>query len=85
MFNISNQGKSAQDVLEELLYNYSYCIESVTIQSIPIYTLQPNVKIAVKDQESKIDGEYVVNKISIPLTYNGVMSINATKAPVRIY
>jgi hypothetical protein len=31
MFRISAQGKSAQDVIDELIYNHSYCIESVTI------------------------------------------------------
>ena len=85
MFYISSQGKSAQDRLDELLYNHTYCIESVTIQAVPIYHLQPNTRIFVRDENSKIDGEYIVSKISIPLTYNGIMSINATKAPVRIY
>ena len=85
MFSISAQGKSAQDLLDELVYNHSYCIESVTIQSIPIYHLQPNVRIYVSDEESKIQGEYIVNKFTLPLTYNGTMSITATKAPERIY
>jgi hypothetical protein len=54
MFNISAQGKSAQDLIDELVYNHSYCIESVTIQSVPIYHLQPNVRIYVNDEKSKI-------------------------------
>lgn len=85
MFNISAQGKSAQDLIDELVYNHSYCIESVTIQSVPIYHLQPNVRIYVSDKKSKIQGEYIVNKLTIPLAYNGIMSITATKAPERIY
>ena len=85
MFSISAQGKSAQDALDELLYNHSYCIESVTIQAIPIYYLQPNVRIFVRDDASKINGEYIVSKITIPLAYNGTMSITATKAPERLY
>jgi hypothetical protein len=84
LFSISAQGKSAKDKLDELLYNYSYCIENVTIQSIPIYHLQPNTRIYVYDEKSKIDGEYIVSRITIPLTYNGTMSITATKAPERI-
>jgi hypothetical protein len=39
LFRISAQGKSAKDVVDELLYNHSYCIETVTIQAIPIYYL----------------------------------------------
>lgn len=84
MFSISSQGKSAQDKLEELLYNYSYCIESITLQAVPVYYLQPNTRIFVRDDASKINGEYIVSKISYPLTYNGIMSVTAIKAPTRI-
>ena len=85
LFNISAQGKSAQDKLDELLYNHSYCIESVTIQAIPIYYLKPNTRIFIRDDQSKIHGEYIISKITLPLAYNGTMSISATKAPERIY
>ena len=84
-FSISAQGKSAQDVVEEFLYNYSYCIESINISAIPVYHLEPNARILVRDDSSKIDGEYLVSRISIPLTYNGTMSITATKAPTRLF
>ena len=82
-FNISAQGKSAKDVLDELLYQHSYCTNSINITAIPVYYLQPNTMIYVRDDQSKINGEYVVNRISLPLTYNGQMSISATKAPQR--
>ena len=84
-FNISAQGKSAQDVIDEYLYNYSYCIESINLTAVPIYYLEPNTRILVKDDSSKIDGEYLVSRISLPLTYNGTMSITATKAPTRLF
>lgn len=84
-FSISAQGKSAQETLEQLLYNHSYCVESITLTAVPIYYLIPNARILVKDETSKINGEYLVNRISIPLTYNGMMSINATKAPTRLF
>lgn len=82
-FNISAQGKSAKDALDELLYQHSYCTNSINITAIPVYYLQPNTIIYVRDDQSKINGEYVVNRISLPLTYNGQMSISATKAPQR--
>lgn len=80
MFSISAQGKSAKNRLDELIYQHGYCIESVTIQSIPVYYLEPNTRIYVYDNSSNIDGDYIINKMSIPLSYNGTMSINATKA-----
>lgn len=85
MFHISAQGKSAQDAINELLYNYTYCAESITLQAIPVYYLQPNTRISVMDEKSKINGEYIVSRISLPLSYNGTMSITATKAPERLY
>lgn len=85
MFTISAQGKSAQDKLNELLYNHSYCIESISLSTIPVYYLQPNTRIFVRDDTSNVNGEYIVSKITIPLQYNGVMSITATKAPERLY
>ena len=85
LFSISAMGKSAKEQLDALLYEYSYCIENVTLTSIPIYYLQPNTRVFVHDDKTKIDGDYIVTKFSIPLTTNGTMSITANKAPQRIY
>ena len=84
-FVISSKNKSAQDELDSLLYNYAYCNESITITTIPIYHLEPNTRIEVFDEKSKINGEYIINKINVPLNYNGTMSIQATRAPIRLY
>ena len=59
MFNISAQGKSAQDRLNELLYNHSYCIESISLSSIPIYHLQPNTRIFVNDDLNNINNNKI--------------------------
>ena len=84
MFTISAQGKSAKDKLDELLYQHGYCIESATITAIPIYYLQPNVRVHLYDEDTGLDGDYVVSKITLPLTYNGTMSLTATKAAESI-
>lgn len=83
-FVMSSQGKNAKDRIDELLYNHTYCVESVTLQTIPVYHLEPNARIYVHDEDSKINGDYIVSKLSIPFTYNGTMSINATKAVERL-
>ena len=79
LFNISAKGKSAKERVDELLFTHSYSIESTTINTIPIYYLEPNTRILVRDKESNVDGEYLVSKITIPLTYNGTMNLTATK------
>lgn len=84
MFTISAQGKSAKDVIDTYLYQYTYGQDTVSLSAIPIYYLEPNNRIKVYDQESQINGEYLISRISIPLTYSGMMSIEATKAPQRI-
>lgn len=84
-FSISTQGISAQDELNSLLYTHTCANESITLTSMPIYHLQPNTRIFVKDNETGINGEYIVSKVTIPLTYNGTTSITATKAVDRIY
>ena len=84
MFSISAQGKSAKDRLDELIYQHGYCIESATITTIPIYYLQPNTRIHISDQKTNLDGDYIISKMTIPLAYNGTMSITATKAAENI-
>ena len=85
LFSISGQGKSAKDVLDNYLYTYSYCTESITINAIPVYHLEPNTRIFVRDDRCGINGEYIVTKINYPLDTSGTMSINATKVVDRIY
>ena len=85
MFSISAQSKDAHQVMDNLIFNHSYCVESVTIQSIPIYTLEPNTQVSVYDDKSKINGLYNITSLTIPLTHNGMMSIQATKVVDRIY
>lgn len=81
---ISAQGKSAKDKLNELLYQHGYCSESITLQAVPIYYLQPNTRIQVRDELSNINGQYLISRITLPITHNGTMSITATKIPERI-
>lgn len=85
MFKISSQGKSAKDELDNLLYNYSYCVETISLTALPVYYLQPNTRIFVRDDNSGICGEYIVSSLTLPLTYNGTMSINATKAVENMF
>lgn len=56
---------------------------TISISAIPIYYLEPNTLINVKDEESSINGTYAINSISLPLAYNGTMTISASKAVIR--
>lgn len=76
---ISSQKKSAWDVAQEYLNTYTAMTESLSFVAIPVYYLKPNVRISLKDNISKMNGEYLVDKISYSLAYNGTMSVSATK------
>lgn len=84
-FTISAQGKSAKDELDNLLYQHTYATEAVNLTAVPIYYLQPNTRIFVKDDNTGINGEFIVSKITVPLQYNGTTAITTTKAVERIY
>lgn len=80
VYTISSQGRSAIDVLQEQLYKFIYCVENVTITTLPVYTLQPNYRIIINSRIPGLSGEYIVTKYTIPFTYNATTSITATKA-----
>lgn len=84
-FTISYRNLSIKNKIDELLYQFGYCIENITITCLPIYNLQPNTRIFVYDKATNINGEYIVNKLTIPLTYNGTMQVTAVRAPERLY
>ncbi len=84
-FNISGKYKSAQDVLDDLIYKHTYCNDQISITCMPIYHLEPNGYIYVFDEKSKINGNYILQKMTCSLNYNGTLQIQATKAPIRIY
>ena len=84
-FVISYRTLSCKNKIDDLLYQFGYCIENISLTTVPVYHLQPNTRIYVQDNETNINGEYIVSKLTIPLTYDGTMSITATKAPERFY
>lgn len=79
LFSISSKSKTAKERIDELLLNHSYCTENVNLSVIPVYTLEPNNKIYIRDDKSNIDGQYLINKITIPLNHKKTMTISALK------
>lgn len=81
---IGTSGYSAQEVMRELLYQYTNYTSSISISSIPIYYLDVNNRITVYDRSSGIYGDYVVKSINLPLDAKNTMSISASKALERV-
>lgn len=74
---------SAYNQVRELLYEYTSYNESVSLTTIPIFYLEPNTRITVRDAKSGIYGDYMIKSISMPLDIGSTMSISCTRALER--
>ena len=79
----SNYNSAYNEIRNQIFQSTSYN-ESITIQAMPIYYLEPNTRITVVDPASGIGGDYIIKSISLPLTVNGTMSLSCTRALQRI-
>lgn len=75
---------SAFNMIKDLLYQYTNYNETVSVQSLPAYFLEPNTRITIKDLGSGVNGDYMINSISLPLDTNGTMTLSCVKALERI-
>lgn len=82
--SIGSALNSAYDNVRAMLHETTSFNETISVSCIPIFHLQPNQLIYVKNEETGIDGDYMLNSFSIPLDINGVMNLSCSKALRRI-
>ena len=75
---------AAYEEIKNLLYQYTNYNNNISLQCLPIYHLEPNTRITVRDVDSDIYGDYMISTLSIPLDINGTTSISAQKALQKI-
>ena len=80
----SSTGPSAFDEIRNLLYQYLVYNTTISISCLPRYWYEPNNMIYLENRENGIQGNYVITQYSLPLTYNGTMSITMTQALTRV-
>lgn len=80
--NLTNY--SAFECLRSNLHEYISYNENISLTTLPIYYLEPNTRISVTDREASVSGDYMIKTISVPLTTNGTMTIQASKALERL-
>jgi len=76
--------KPAYDEIKKELYQYTTFNEQVSLTTIPIYYLEPNTRITIRDFVTGVYGDFMIKSISMPLDINGTMSISCTKALERL-
>ncbi len=84
LVSISPNRKTCLDAIREMLYVNLSLNESISLTTLPIYWLEPNHIIEVEDIKTRIYGQYEINSISIPLTYNGTMTIQCSRVLNRL-
>lgn len=74
----------AFSIMRELLYQHTQYNSTITLQTLPIYYLDVNRLISIFNQKLNINGKFIINSITLPLSVNETMSINAVAALKRI-
>ena len=78
LFNISSRGKASNERIDELVWNHVCISENITLTCIPLYFLEVNTRVKYMGED------YIVNKITLPVTYNGMMQLSLSKVIKQI-
>jgi hypothetical protein len=65
--------------IKNLIYNHTRFNESISFDSVPLYFLKENSRVALEDVETEISGDYYLTSFSIPLSNEEYMSCEAIK------
>ena len=92
-FSVSEIGKKTMVINNDRVFNEEQALlwceyelriasrfnNSINFDCVPIFGLETNGKIKIKVDKLNIDGDYIVSKMVVPLSYSGDMNIQATK------
>lgn len=84
MLSVGGIPNGAFTEVKSLLHECTEYGETVQIQIVPIYHLNPNTRIGIYDKDCNIAGDYMINTISVPFAISGTMSISAAKAQTKL-
>lgn len=84
LFETSSTGASCFDEIREAIYQHLTYNTTITLTCLPKYYMEPNNIIHIEDRQMAINGNYLITQFTLPLTYNGTMSITATEVLTRV-
>ena len=79
LFDLSSSGATALDNIRQLIRQHLSYNTTISITCLPMYHLEANQLAYIKNKKSGIDGNYQITQFTIPLAYNGTMTISATE------
>ena len=93
MFNVENIGRKVRVVNMDTIFNMeqarlrgqyelemsSNFAENISFSTVPIYALDANTKIRVVKDDIGVNGDYLIESVSIPLGIDSSMNVTATK------
>ena len=82
-FSLASFPTAAKTVIEDELNNYSTFTRSVSLNTVPLYSLDVNRKVRIKSE--KIQGQFIIDRLTIPLQYNGMMSVTLSEITDSLY
>lgn len=84
LFTAGGTQNPAFDYVKDSLYQYASYGGSVTLQTLPIYNLEPNTRVSITHPKADINGDYIIQTVSIPFDAKGMSNITCTKAIDRL-
>ena len=71
--------KAALSVMNSELSNSTAYTRSLSFSIVPNYTYEVNKKIKINNETQKLKGEFLITRLSYPLNYNGMLSVQANE------
>jgi hypothetical protein len=82
-FSIASFPTAAKTIMDEELNSFTSFTRSVNLSTVPIYNLDVNRKVRIATDE--VRGQFIIDRLTIPLSYNGMMSISLNEITDSLY
>lgn len=74
---------SAWDRVTLELYSHTTYQKTLSLTALPVYYLEPNVRVYINDEVTQTKGDYMIQSISIPLNIGSVMSVTCNECTIK--
>lgn len=74
---------SAWDRVTLELYSHTTYQKTLSLTALPVYYLEPNIRVYINDEATQTKGDYMIQSISIPLNIGSVMSVTCNECTIK--